>query len=297
MAKKLPSAHFAFTNLDKVYWPDEGYVKRDLISFYSEVAALLVPHLHDRPQSLHRHPDGINGKSFFQKEVGHMRPPAWVHTAKVPVDSKETTFLLCQNEATLLYMANLACIELHPWHSRIAALDQPDYLVIDLDPENTPFDHVVETAIAVHKLLDKIGVVHCCKTSGKRGMHIYVPLGAQCSYDQARMFAELIARLAHQRLPDITSLARLPQQRQGKVYIDFMQNGRGQTLAAPYSVRPCPGATVSTPLKWSEVKKGLHPARFTIKTVPKRLDKVGDLWQPILHAGADPVKRLKKLIS
>jgi bifunctional non-homologous end joining protein LigD len=287
------------TNLTKIYWPDDGYTKGDLIDYYRAVADILVPHLVDRPQSLHRHPNGIDKPSFFQKNVGNQPPPDWVKT--VPIisenDSDEHTYLLCQDEASLLYMANLGCIEINPWMSRVGALDQPDYVVIDLDPEDVPFDRVVETAQAVHELLEQIGAPSVCKTSGKRGLHIYVPLGARYDYELAKQFAELIARLVHGRLPETTSLARMPAHRQKRVYLDYLQNGRGKTLAAAYSVRPVPGALVSTPLAWREVKRGLDPHKFTMRTVPKRFKRVGDLWQAVLTAGADLEQCLARLAS
>lgn len=202
-------------------------------------------------------------------------------------DGEVKTYIVCQNEPTLLYLANLGCIEINPWNSRVQSQDHPDYLIIDLDPEAVLYDRVIEAAIAVRKLLERAGAECYCKTSGKRGLHIFVPLGAKYDYDQARQFAEIIANLVNNRLPDFTSVVRSPAKRQGRVYLDFLQNRRGQTLAVPYSVRPYAGATVSTPLKWSEVRKGLDPAKFTIRTMPKRLDKVGDLWKPVLGRGID----------
>ncbi len=279
----------SLTHLDKVYWPEEGYTKGDLIAYYRRVAPVLLPYLRDRPESLHRHPNGINGKSFFQKDVSRQRPPDWVKTVALPNESsdKDVTYVLCQNEATLLYLVNLGCIELNPWNSRAGAPDKPDYLIIDLDPVEVPFARVVETASAVRKMLDRAGAASLCKTSGKRGLHIFVPLGAAYDHDQARQFAELIANLVHRQLPAITSVKRSPSLRQGRVYLDFLQNSRGQTAAAPYSVRPYAGATVSTPLQWREVKKGLDPAAYAMKTLPRRLDKIGDLWQPALGPGVD----------
>ena len=283
------------TNLNKVYWPRENYKKSDLISFYGDIASFILPYLKDRPESLHRHPNGIEGESFYQKDIEYH--PAWVKTVKIESDSqgKQIRFLVCQDEATLVYMANLGCIEINPWSSRLGVLDRPDFLVIDLDPEDIAFDHVVEAALAVRKVLDTAGAECCCKTSGKTGLHIYVPLGTCCSYEQTRQFAEIIVRLAHEKLPKTTSLERNPAKRKHKVYLDYLQNRRGQTLAAPYSVRPFPGATVSTPLKWNEVKPGLDPSEFTIRTVRKRLDKVGDLWQPVLSGSIDLVKCLERL--
>lgn len=277
------------TNLDKVYWPDDGYTKGDLINYYREIAPVILPYLRDRPESLHRHPNGIDRDSFFQKDVSKTPPPEWVET--VPISSESDgevkTYIVCQNEPTLLYLANLGCIEINPWNSRIESQDNPDYLIIDLDPEAVSYDRVIEAAIAVRKLLEKAGAECYCKTSGKRGLHIFVPLGAKYDYDQARQFGEIIANLVNGQLPDSTSVVRSPAKRQGRVYLDFLQNRRGQTLAAPYSVRPYRGATVSTPLKWSEVRKRLDPTKFTIRTMPKRIDKIGDLWKPVLGRGID----------
>ena len=283
------------THLNKVYFPVEGFKKRDLVTYYHDMAPFLLPYLKDRPQSMNRHPNGIRGESFYQKDIEHH--PAWVKTVKVRSESqdKEIQFLLCQDAATLVYMANLGCIEINPWSSRLGMLDRPDYLVIDLDPEDIAFEAVVESALAVKKVLDKAGTQHYCKTSGKTGLHIYVPLGGSCDYDQARQFAEIIARLSHRELPKVTSLERNPARRQKKVYLDFLQNRRGQTLAAPYSVRPHPGATVSTPLRWEEVKPGLDPSQFTIRTIGKRLKKTGDLWAPVLSGTIDLVKCLERL--
>jgi bifunctional non-homologous end joining protein LigD len=285
------------THLDKVYWPDKGYTKGDLVEYYREMAPVILPYLRDRPQSLHRHANGIAGPSFFQKDVSRQPPPAWVMTVAVPSGSggRDVRYVLCQDEPTLLYLANLGCIELNPWNSRVGSLDRPDYLVIDLDPEAVPFARVVQTARMVHRTLDRAGAASLCKTSGKRGLHVFVPLGARYDYDQAKQFAEIIAGLVHGLLPGTTSVVRSPSLRQGRVYLDFLQNRRGQTLAAPYSARPHAGATVSAPLRWQEVRKGLDPGRFTIKTMAMRLDAVGDLWQPVLKASIDLADCLERL--
>jgi bifunctional non-homologous end joining protein LigD len=276
------------TNQNKVYWPDEGYTKHDLVHYYRQVSRFILPYLVDRPESLHRHPGGIDNKSFFQKDITPQKPPSWVPTVPLQEEPGKTTqAVLCQNEATLVYLANLGCIELNPWNSRVGSLDNPDYLLLDLDPEAIAYEQVVEAAQVIHRILDTLEVESCCKTSGKRGLHIYVPLGAKYSHDQAKQLAELIAITARRRLPLTTSLERNPRARQNRVYVDFLQNGRGKTLAAAYCVRPYTGATVSTPLKWSEVKPGLNPAAFTIHTVPERLQKVGDLWQAALGKGLD----------
>ena len=297
-AAKHPAAEAKFTNLDKVYWPEDGFTKGDLIAYYKELAPVMVPHLKDRPLSMNRHPNGIHGPNFFQKNTSDQNLPPFIETTMVASDTHDTIqYLMVQNEATLLYVANLGCIEINPWNSRLPKLDYPDYLVIDLDPQDVTFPQVVEAAQKVHKLLEKRCSESYCKTSGKRGLHIYVPLGARYDYDQTKQFAELIAHIVHKTLPRTTSVLRNPAQRRNKIYLDFLQNRRGQTMAAPYSVRPIEGARVSTPLRWQEVTKRLDPARFTIKTVPKRIDKFGDLWQPVLGKGVDLEKCLRTLVD
>lgn len=285
------------TNLNKLYWPDEAITKGDLIGYYHEIAEFILPYLQGRPQSLNRHPNGIQGKSFFQKDVSRQPPPEWIQTVDISSGPRQTPirYLLCQEPAALLYLANLGCIELNPWHARIGTLDRPDYLVVDLDPEDIPFDRVVTVAQQVRKTLEQIGAASFCKTSGKRGLHVYVPLGARYEDEHVKQFAELVVRLIHRELPDLTSILRLPRQRQKRVYLDWLQNGQGKTLVAPYCARPNPGATVSTPLDWSEVGRGLDPSRFTIRTLPKRLAKVGDLWQSVLGPGIDLQACLAKM--
>jgi bifunctional non-homologous end joining protein LigD len=286
------------TNLDKVYWPEEGYTKGDLIEYYRRISPIILPYLKDRPESLHRHPNGIQGESFFQKDVDH-QPPSWVKTVPIFSESndKVINYLVCQNEATLVYMANLGCIELNPWNSRIKKLDYPDFLIIDLDPENISFEHVIEAAQVVHKMLDSAKIPNYCKTSGASGLHICIPLGANYTYDQTKDFAHAIALMAHERLPMTTSVERSPSKRQKKVYLDYLQNRRGQTLAAPYSLRPQPGAPVSTPLDWREVKKDLDPRKWNIKTIHARIAKIGDIWKPVLGKGIDLGKSIANLQS
>lgn len=284
------------TNLSKIYWPDEGYTKGDLIKYYSEIADYILPYLKDRPESLNRHPNGIKGKSFYHKDMGDA-PPKWVKTSEIYSESndKNINYLICQNKATLIYMNNLGCIEINPWNSRLRSLNNPDYLVIDLDPGENTFKEVTETALVVKAVLDRAKAECYCKTSGATGMHIYIPLGARYSYEQARDFAHVIAQLTHEQLPKLTSLERSLKARRKKIYLDYLQNSRGQTLAAVYSARPKLGATISTPLQWEELKSGLHPSEFTIKTIPKRLQKIGDLFQGVLGKGVDIIKSLDRL--
>jgi bifunctional non-homologous end joining protein LigD len=286
------------SNLQKVYWPDEGYTKGDLINYYQSVSAYILPYLKDRPQSMHRHPNGLKDEGFYHKHAGDTAPD-WVQTVEIfsPSSQRNVNYLLCQNAVSLAYMNNLGCIEIHPWNSRVGSITKPDYLAIDLDPGENTYDEVVETALIVKQIMDKAGATCYCKTSGATGMHIFVPLSARYDFEKAENFARKVAELAHAQLPELTSLERSPKARRKRIYLDYLQNNIGQTLAAAYSVRPKPGATVSTPLQWSEVKKGLHPMQFTIKTVPNRLQQQGDLFSGILEKGVDLDVCLDKLTS
>jgi bifunctional non-homologous end joining protein LigD len=276
------------SNPDKVFWPKEGYTKGDVINYYEKIAPFILPYLKDRPQSMLRQPNGIKGQSFFQKNVD-FEVPDYVHLEEIKSKSenKSRCYLVCDNAETLLYMANLGCIELNPWNSRIPTLTKPDYMILDLDPAKKNFDDLIRVAKEVHKVLTLACQQSYCKTSGKRGLHILVPLGAQYEDEQVRQFAELIVTIVHRRLPRITSIERSPAKRKGNIYLDHLQNRYAQTLAAPYCLRPWPGATVSTPLKWTEIRKGLDPANYTIETIHRRLKKVGDLWEPVLREKVD----------
>lgn len=282
------------TNLDKVFWPKEGYTKGDLIKYYESIATYILPYLRNRPQSLLRCPHGIKQPCFFQKNV-KTSFPKWVPTVPVKHEKETINYLLIPNKKTLLFAANLGCIDFNPLNSRIQKLNYPDYLVLDLDPEKISFKAVIETAQVVHEMLEGLKIPNYCKTSGKTGIHIYIPLGAKYTYEQVKQFAEILAHLAHEKLPKITSLTRSPAKRQGKVYIDFLQNHFGQTLAAPYSVRPIDKACVSAPLEWKEVKAGLEPSDFTMKNMLSRLKKKGDIFKPVLGKGIDISKILKRI--
>jgi bifunctional non-homologous end joining protein LigD len=283
-------------NLSKVFWPKEKYTKGDVIEYYKEVAPVLLPYLKDRPESLLRYPNGITGQHFFQKNTSDLLAD-WIQKVKITSESEQRTieYLLCQNLESLLYIVNLGCIDLHPWNSRIENLENPDYAIIDLDPEEIGVETVVTVALKVREFLEKLDIESFPKTSGAKGIHIYIPLGAQYDYEQTRHFVELLCIQIHHKIPEISSVERSPQKRKGKVYLDFLQNRHGQTLASVYSVRPYPGAHVSTPLKWSEVTKSLHPSQFTIKNTRERLDKHGDLFKEVLGKGIDMEKILKKL--
>jgi bifunctional non-homologous end joining protein LigD len=296
--KGLGAKKVAFTNLDKVFWPDEGYTKGDVIKYYNAVYAYIIKYMKDRPESLFRTPNGIEAGGFFHKDAG-LAAPDWVKSVPLYSGSaeKEINYIICNDRPTLLYLANLGCIEMNPWNSRLLHLDNPDYLVMDIDPsDNNTYDQVVETANVIKEILDKAGAASFPKTSGATGMHIYVPLGAKYAYEQAKEFAHLIATLAHDQLPEFTSLERsLSKRGKDHIYIDYLQNRRGQTLSCAYSLRPKPRATVSTPLEWKEVKKGLLPTDFTFKNIMQRVEKKGDLFSGVLLKGIDMMKCIKKL--
>lgn len=291
---KLNGQEIKLTNLDKLYWKKEKYTKRDLLNYYHNIVPFMLPYMKNRPQSLNRHPNGIDGMSFFQKNV-EGKVPGWIETfGEYSETNKETIhYYVCTNEASLIYLANLGCIEMNPWHSTTMKPDHPDYCLIDLDPHEIGFDKVIESAQAVKKVLDQLKIPAWCKTSGATGLHICIPLGAKYTYDQSRQLAELLANLVHHEIPSFTSVERSPSKRRKKVYLDFLQNSKGQTVACVYSARPKPGATVSTPLFWEEVKKGLSPSNFTIKNLFERLKKEGDIFKPVYEKGID----LKKILA
>jgi len=286
------------THPDKIFWDEEGYTKGDVINYYNSIYSYIGKYLKDRPESLYRTPNGINEPGFFHKDAGE-NAPAWIKTQSIWSDSanKNIHYIICNDKPTLLYLANLGCIEVNPWNSRLKSLDYPDYLILDLDPsEKNTFEQVIDTAKVIKEILDKAGAVSFPKTSGATGIHIYVPLGAKYTYEQAKEFAHLIAKLTQEQIPDITTLKR-PLNKRGieHIYIDYLQNRRGQTLASVYSIRPKPHATVSTPLEWKEVKKGLHPSDFTIKNIEKRVAKKGDLFAGVLLKGIDVNRCIKNL--
>lgn len=287
------------SNLDKVYWPDSGLRKYDLIDYYLQISEFILPFLKDRPQNLHRHPNGIKEEGFYQKDTAGIFPH-WLQTAKVfsKHNQKEIEYVLCQNEASLIYLANLGCIELNPWNSRKDSLLYPDYTVIDIDPsEKSTFEQVIEVALAAKDVLRKSDIEGYVKTSGSSGLHIYLPLGAKYTYEEARNFTKILCYFIQEELPDLTSMERNVKKRKGKIYLDYLQNRKGQTLAATYCVRPKPGATVSAPLEWKEVKPGLDMRDFTIQTMPKRIEKKPSLFLPVLGDAIDIEAALEALSS
>lgn len=292
--KKISGNEVKFTNLDKVFWPDEKITKRDLINYYYQVAPYILPYLKGRPQSMNRFPDGIDGESFYFKDVTG-KAPKWADTFKYvsETDGRARKYLVGKDEATLLFMANLGCIEMNPWNSTVEKPDNPTFCIIDLDPDKNSFDQVIETAQVTKQLLDDIGVPSYCKTSGSTGLHIYIPLANKYTYEQSKEFARALVTLVNQELPETTSIERIVKNREGKIYLDFLQNRPHATIAAAYSVRPKPGATVSMPLHWDEVKKGLKMKDFTIKNALERLSSEGDIFKPILGKGISLEKVLK----
>jgi bifunctional non-homologous end joining protein LigD len=284
--KKIKGHELKLNNLNKVFWPGEGITKRDMLNYYYEVATSILPYLRDRPQSLNRFPNGIKGESFYQKDVTG-KVPDWIktylyHSAD---DSRDKHFLVGTDEASLLYMASLGCIEMNPWNSRINKPDYPDWCIIDLDPSKNTFEQVIEVAQATKKILDGFKIPSYPKTSGSTGIHIYIPLGAKYTYDQSKEFARIIASLVEKEIPEYTSIERVVKSRKNRIYIDFLQNRPQATIAAPYSLRPKPGATVSMPLHWDEIKKGLKMKDYTIRNSTQRIKTEGDIFKPVLGKG------------
>ncbi len=300
--KLKPTAVTAFTdseprltNLDKIYFPKDGYTKGDVIEYYRGIASHILPYLKDRPESMNRHPNGIDQAGFYQKDLtGHI--PRFIKTHRVYSQSggRSIDYLLCQDERSLLYMANLGCIEINPWFSRYQSPEKPDFLVIDLDPDDNKFSDVIDIAHQVHEVLETVGAPAFVKTSGATGIHIGVPTGAKYTYDEVREFAEMVCRYVGRNNPALTSVERNPNRRRKKIYLDFMQNRRGQTLAAPLCIRPRDGAPVSMPLTWRELKSPLKPEQFNIQNALRRIQKLKDPWRGVLGSPLPLAKCIKK---
>ncbi|MGH7308035.1 MAG: DNA ligase D [Candidatus Rokuibacteriota bacterium] len=276
------------SNPGKVFWPAEGLTKADLVAYYESIAPWLLPYLRDRPVVLTRYPDGITGKSFYQKDAPSFTP-TWIRTARIRAEEvkRDIDYLVVDTVESLRWIINLGTIPLHAWGSRVPTLERPDWLVLDLDPKGAPFTDVVQVALTLRRILERLEVPSYVKTSGKTGLHIFVPLGARYSYEHARSLARLLATLGVETAPRLATLARPLRARGGKVYIDWGQNGRGQTVVAPFGVRPLPGAPISCPLGWDEVTARLDPQRFTIRTARARLDKTGDPLAAVLTGAID----------
>jgi bifunctional non-homologous end joining protein LigD len=280
-----------FTNLNKPYYPKDGILKRDLLNYYDAVAPLILPHLKDRPLSLKRYPNGIDADFFFQKEVSDSFPK-WLRTA----DADGIESVIGDNRATLLFLVNLGCIDHNPWMSRIGSLDHPDYLLIDLDPQDCGYEKIVEAALVVRAKLELAELESFPKTTGGDGMHIFVPLAPRYSYEQVRSMAELLSHLVAGERPDLFTTPRAVAKREkNKVYFDWQQIARGKTISAPYVLRAYPGAPVATPLAWREVTPRLKPDQFNIRNALARFDRVGDLFAGVLGSMQEMEPALHKL--
>ncbi len=293
----LGSKKLKMTHMNKVFWSEEGITKGQLINYYRDMADWIVPYLKDKPISMRRQPNGTGDPGFFQKDTDTAHLPDWIKTKPLHSDSndKDINYIIGDDAATLLYMVNLGCIEINPWLSSYKTPENPDYVVIDLDPHDVPFSQAVEVALKTKEIFDRMKLDAFIKTSGSKGLHIYCHLGAKYDYDFVKMFAEYTANLIHDELPDTTSVERSPAKRKNRIYIDFLQNRRGQTIACPYSVRPKPGATVSTPLHWREVTDNLKLSDYTIFNTLGRVKKTDDPWKYLTKTKADLKKALELL--
>lgn len=278
----IAGREIALSNINKILWPQENYTKGDLIHYYVEMAPCILPHLHDRPLVFTRYPDGIDGKFFYQKNAPDYLPewiPTYVWQSN---DKSRNNLILAEEIATLAWLANQAYLEIHPWLSRKDSILKPDFIIFDLDPyAGCPFQLVVKIALLIKQLLDEMGLKSYVKTSGAEGLHIFLPIENKYEYSQIRNWAEKIAGMVCNLIPDSTTIERSVKARGERVYIDYMQNVVGKTLCAPYSVRPRPGAPVSTPLRWEELED-IVPAQFDIQTILPRVNKYGDFFSKVL---------------
>ena len=275
---KTGREHVAVTSLDRIYWPDEKLTKFDLLSFYLKVADYIMPFLKDRPAILQRYPRGIKAPMFFQQDLESA--PEFIKTARlINQEGRQLDYGVYTTIASVLHFVTLGTIEQHPWHSTIKRLDKPDWIAIDLDPKKAPWENVLQVALVVKQVADEIGLNAFPKTSGSSGIHIYVPLKPANEYDKVAEFARLFASEVAQRAPKIATVERtIAKRKTTQVYVDWMQNARGKSLAAVFTARAKPGATVSMPLTWKQIDKGVKIQDFTITNVPELLKKNGDPW-------------------
>lgn len=285
------------THPDKVFWPAEGITKRMVVEYYQSIADHILPFMKNRPQSLLRNPNGIRDRGFYHKDAGE-EAPGWIKTFPVPSEStdKIIDYIICNNRPTLAYLNNLGCIELNPWHSTMQKPDHPDYLIIDLDPSHkNNFNQVIEVAHAYREFFLKSGTECFCKTSGATGLHLYVPAGKRYPYEIIRQFAHDVSAMVNEQFPHSTTMERSLRKRGNKIYLDYLQNSKGQTIAGVYCLRPRPGATVSMPLHWREMKPGLDPSSFHIHNALPRIKKISALFGGVLGKGFDLGKARKQL--
>ena len=292
---KIDGHVLKISNLDKIFWPKLKLTKGDLFSYYDEISECILPHLLDRPEALNRFPNGVTKENFYQKNIEN--PPSWMKVYRdiAEDDGHKVNYLVCNNLATMFYIINLGAIDFNIWSSRIPNPSKPDFLVFDLDPVEIDFKCAVETALATHELLNYLKIDSYVKTSGKRGIHIYAPIKNKYTFDEVRDFAHLLMIKIHEELPKTTSLERHPNDRQGRVYLDYLQNREGATMAAPYSVRPIETANVSTPLSWKEMTSQIKPEDFNMMNTPARLKRTGDIFFPVLKGDADLKSALDRI--
>jgi bifunctional non-homologous end joining protein LigD len=300
--KKTPSpetvTRVELTNQDKVYWPEDGFTKGDLIRFYDRIAPVLAPHLLDRPLVFDRYPDGIHGQHFYQKDA-HDYTPEWIRTQEIwsPDVERHIRYFIGADRDQLIYIANMGAIAQNPWSSRVQFIERPDFVIFDLDPVDAPYSVVQEVAVVLKSIMDELHLRTYPKTSGASGIHVYLPiLENRFTYEDVRVFAEAVARIVVQNVPEIATIERVVRRRKpGMVYVDYLQNVKGKTVASVYSPRAVPGACVSTPLKWEEFSKPLDPRDYTIVNVFNRIEKFGDLFAPVLDDRQDISGFLKAL--
>ncbi|MDO8434758.1 MAG: DNA ligase D [Candidatus Binatus sp.] len=301
-AAKVEPNTATVTHPEKVFWPREGYTKGDLVAYYRAISKWMLPYLKDRPVMLTRYPDGIGGKMFYQKDAPAFAPP-WLRTENIYSEDsqREIAYFIIDSEEALAYVANLAAVTIHVWSSRIVHLERPDWLLFDIDPKGSTTRIAVEVALEVASVLREIGLEPCLKTSGQMGLHVVVGLKPKYTYEQARMFSELVSGVVVRRIPKLATINRNPRTREGRVYIDYLQLGHGKTIAGPYSVRPVDGAPVSAPMKWNELKLDLDPVKFNIKTMPARMAQLGiDPFLDVLERPTsleESMPRLEELIA
>jgi bifunctional non-homologous end joining protein LigD len=283
----------------KVYWPEQGYTKGDLVGYYDAVAGWLLPYLRDRPLHLYRWPDGVRGKSFYQKQLPE-ELLAQLETVDVAREGEPPVlYAMCNDRRALLTLINTGSIDLHPWFSRKGSLDSPDWAVLDLDPKEAPFSSVIKIARAAGRLLRGLGLEPYLKTSGSTGLHVYLPLQSGYTFEQSRMFCEAVARLLVRDHPELATVERVVSRREGRVYVDFLQNRREQTVVPPYVVRPVEAASVSMPLEWDELEEDFRLEDFNLLSAPRRLERTGDLFRTSLSRPQDlapAIQALEKML-
>lgn len=287
--RKYDGKTVILSNLNKIFWIKEAYAKGDLINYYETISEYILPYLQDKPLSLFRNPDGADQPGFFQKDVDVNSMPEWINTVEIFSESTNKTidYLICNDKASLIYMINMGCIEVNPWLSTYLKPEYPEFMVIDLDPGDNTFQEVIRVAFFVKSVLDKLNITSYVKTSGSTGLHIYVYVAEKYTYETVKKFAEDVAHQVQKKIPELASVERSPSKRKHLIYIDYLQNARSQTIAAPYSVRPKPNATVSMPLNWKDLNENLDTQDFTILTVPKIIKEREDPWRFIKQNKAD----------